>query len=86
MSVKILSFYQDGCMGCLEQESINAEVEAALSVSIESINAKEHPDYISRYSLKVTPTTIIFSDDQVVEKVEGVLHLEEFSALLKKYL
>ena len=73
-------------MGCLVQESINAEVEAALSVSIESINAKEQPDYISRYSLKVTPTTIIFSDDQVVEKVEGVLHQEEFSALLKKYL
>lgn len=86
MSVKILSFYQDGCMGCLEQESINAEVESTLSVSIESINAKEHPDSISTYGLKVTPTTVILVNDSVVEKVEGVLHPEEFSALLKKYL
>lgn len=86
MIVKILSFFQDGCMGCLEQESINEEVEAALSVSIEPINAKEQPDYIGRYSLKVTPTTIILRDDTVVEKVEGVLHQEEFCDLLKQYL
>jgi len=86
MSVKILSFYQDGCMGCLEQEPINAEVASTFPVPIESINAKEHPDSITTYGLRVTPTTVILVDDTVVEKVEGVLHLEEFSTLLKKYL
>lgn len=86
MAVKVLSFYQDGCMGCLEQESINKEVEADLEIEIEAIDAKEHQEYISRYGLKVTPTTIILSDDQVVEKVEGILLQEEFLELLTKYL
>lgn len=86
MVMKILSFYQEGCMGCLEQEPINTEIEEALSVTIESIDAKSSPDYISRYGLKVTPTTVIISDDTVVEKVEGVLHREEFEELVKKYL
>ncbi|MCP1714856.1 thioredoxin 1 [Methanocalculus alkaliphilus] len=86
MVVKILSFYQDGCMGCLEQEPINTEIEEALSVPIESINAKSNPEYISEYQLRVTPTTVIISDGAVVEKVEGVLHREEFEELVKKYL
>jgi len=86
MAVKILSFYQDGCMGCLEQEPINAEIEEALSVTVESIDAKSSPEYISEYKLKVTPTTVIISDGAVVEKFEGVLHREEFEELLMKYL
>ncbi|MCQ1538030.1 thioredoxin family protein [Methanocalculus taiwanensis] len=86
MAVSILSFYQEGCMGCLEQEPINAEVSANMSVSIESIDAKEHPEYIKTYGLKVTPTTVILVDGSMVEKVEGVLHQEEFCDLLKKYL
>ncbi|MDO9540118.1 MAG: thioredoxin family protein [Methanocalculus sp.] len=86
MAVRVLSFYQDGCMGCLEQEPINTDVASTMSISIESIDAKAQPDYIKRCGLKVTPTTIILVDDAVAEKVEGVLHREEFIDLLKKYL
>jgi thioredoxin 1 len=86
MAVRVLSFYQEGCMGCLEQEPINRDVASAVSVPIESIDAKAEPEYIRRCGLKVTPTTIILVDDAVVEKVEGVLHREEFIDLLKKYL
>ncbi|RQD82369.1 MAG: thioredoxin [Methanocalculus sp. MSAO_Arc2] len=86
MAVRILSFYQEGCMGCLEQEPINNEVMETMSVSIESINAQEHQEYISMYGLKVTPTTVILVDDTVVEKVEGLLHADDFCDLLEKYL
>ncbi|HON81920.1 MAG TPA: thioredoxin family protein [Methanoregulaceae archaeon] len=84
--IRILSFFQEGCMACHEQEPINREVEKALSVPIEPLNPLKERSYIEKYSLRVTPTTLILKDGQVVERFEGVVHREQLEDAIKKYL
>ena len=86
MTVRVLCFFQPGCMGCMEQEPINAEVSKALKVTIEEIDAIKNPEYISRFQLKATPTLIIEKDGIAQERFEGVVHAEQLEAVLKKYL
>jgi thioredoxin 1 len=84
--IRILSFFQDGCMACQEQEPINREVENALSVHIEPVNPLKERPYIQKYQLRVTPTIVILKDDTVVERFEGVVHREQLEEAIKKYL
>jgi thioredoxin 1 len=86
MAVRIIFFYQPGCMGCMEQEPINREVEKALNLKIEEIDAVENPQYIKDYQLKVTPTIILIQDGTVRERFEGLVHREQLLDTFKKYL
>ncbi len=86
MVVRIICFYQPGCMGCMEQQPINREVEKALGLTIEEIDAVENPQYIKDYQLKVTPTIILLQDGIVRERFEGVVHREQLLDTFKKYL
>ena len=86
MTVRVICFYQPGCMGCMEQDPVNREVEKALGITIEEIDAVENPQYIREYQLKVTPTLIILVDSMVRDRFEGFVHAETLIASLKKYL
>ncbi|HSQ93192.1 MAG TPA: thioredoxin family protein [Methanoregula sp.] len=86
MAVRILCFYQPGCMGCMEQEPINREVEKVLGIKIEGIDAVEKPQYVKDYQLKVTPTIILLQDGIVRERFEGVVYQEQLLETFKKYL
>jgi thioredoxin 1 len=86
MTLRVLCFFQPGCMGCMEQEPINAEVGRASGLSIEEIDAVKNPQYIREYHLKATPTIIILRDGVEQERFEGVVHTEQLEAALKKYL
>lgn len=85
MAVRVICFYQPGCMGCMEQNPINREVEKNLGVKIEEIDAVKNPQMIMQYGLKVTPTIVILINDGVKERFEGVVHTEQLEATLKKY-
>ena len=86
MAVRIICFYQPGCMGCMEQGPINREVEKVLGLKIEEIDAIANPQYIKEYQLKVTPTIILLQDGTVRERFEGLVHPERLKETLKKYL
>jgi thioredoxin len=73
-------------MGCMEQTPINAEVAKSLSITIEEIDAIKNPQYIGEFQLKVTPTIVILKDGLLKERFEGVVHTEELTAAIKKYL
>ena len=85
MAVRVICFYQPGCMGCMEQTPINREVEKKLSFKIEELDAVKHPELIRQYELKVTPTIVILNNDVVKERLEGVVHAEQLEAVLRKY-
>ena len=85
MAVRVICFYQPGCMGCMEQTPINREVEKKLSFKIEELDAVKHPELIRQYELKVTPTIVILNNDVVQERLEGVVHAEQLEAVLRKY-
>jgi len=86
MAVRVICFFQPGCMGCMEQTPINSEVGKALNVKIEEIDAVKNPQYVRDYLLKVTPTIVIVKDGEVKERLEGVVHSEQLESTLKKYL
>jgi thioredoxin 1 len=86
MTVTVLSFSQQGCMACAEQAPINKAVSNSLGIQIEEIDAIKNPDMIKKFGLRVTPTTIIIRDGNVVERFEGVVQEEELGDALKKYL
>jgi thioredoxin 1 len=86
MALRVLCFFQPGCMGGMEQEPINAEVGKKLGIRIEEIDATKNPAYIKEYQLKATPTIIILVDGVVKERFEGVVHPEQLEVTLKKYL
>ena len=86
MALRVLYFFQPGCMGCMEQAPINAEVAKKLGVTIEEIDAIRNPEHIREYQLKVTPTIIVLVDGVVKERFEGVVHVEQLESALRKYL
>jgi len=86
MALRVLCFYQPGCMGCMEQSPINAEAGKALGITIEEIDAVRNPQYIREYQLKATPTIVVIQDGTVKERFEGVVHAEKLEEVLKKYL
>jgi thioredoxin 1 len=73
-------------MGCVEQVPINREVERALNITIEEIDAIKNSYYIKEFQLKVTPTIVILTEGTVLERFEGVVHTEQLTEALKKYL
>ena len=86
MAVRVICFYQPGCMGCMEQTPINTEVGKALNITIEEIDAIKNPQFIKEYLLKVTPTIVILKEGTLLERFEGVVHTEQLTEALKKYL
>jgi len=86
MAVRVICFYQPGCMGCMEQTPINTEVAKALNITIEEIDAIKNPQYIREFLLKVTPTIVILKEEIQVERFEGVVHTEQLKAAIKKFL
>ncbi len=86
MPVRVISFIQEGCMACTEQEPINREVEKKLGITIEEIDAVKNPHYIKEFQLKVTPTTLVIRDGSVKERFEGVVHPEQLDDAIKRNL
>ncbi len=84
--LRIISFFQEGCMACEEQEPINSEVERSLNIHIEAVNPIRERQYIDQYSLRVTPTIIILSDGEVLERFEGVVHREQLEEAIRRHL
>jgi thioredoxin 1 len=73
-------------MGCMEQTPINEEVAKSLNIVIEEIDAIKNPQYIREFQLKITPTIVILKDGLLMERFEGVIHTEQLSGTIKKYL
>jgi thioredoxin 1 len=86
MAVRVICFYQPGCMGCMEQSPINTEVAKALNLTIEEIDVIKNPQYIREFLLKVTPTLVILKEGILMERFEGVVHTEQLKEAIKKYL
>ncbi|MFY1643027.1 thioredoxin family protein [Methanoculleus bourgensis] len=86
MTVKVISFFQEGCMGCEEQAPVLQEVEKDLGIEIEVIDAVKNPQYIKEYKLRVTPTTLVIEGDEVRERMEGFVHREDLEAAIRRHL
>jgi thioredoxin 1 len=86
MGVAVLCFDQEGCMGCVEQSPINRQVEKALNIQIQEIDAVKNPRFVTQYRLRVTPTIVILKNGEEKTRFEGLVHREELEAAVKEYL
>jgi thioredoxin 1 len=86
MTLTVLCFFQPGCMGCMEQQPINAEISSSMKIAIDEIDVIKNPQYIGQYNLKATPTILIIRDGEEKERFEGVVFAEQLETVLKKYL
>jgi len=86
MGVAVLCFVQKGCMGCSEQAPINREVEKGLGIRIEEVDVVKNPGFVSRYRLRVTPTTILLQNGEERRRFEGLVHREELEDAVRAYL
>ena len=84
--LQVITFFQDGCMACKEQEQINSEVETSLNIHIEAINPLQERNYIDEYNLQVTPTIVIIKDGKVAGRFEGVVHREQLEDAIRNLL
>lgn len=84
MSIRVICFFQEGCLGCEEQSPINREVSANLGVDLEEIDAVKNQQYIREFNLKVTPTIVIIADGKEKKRFEGVVHREELEAAIRQ--
>ncbi|MCK8518973.1 thioredoxin family protein [Methanoculleus sp. 7T] len=73
-------------MGCEEQAPILLEVKKDLGIEIEEIDAVKNPQYIKKYNLRVTPTTLVVEDDTVRERMEGLVHRDDLEAAIRRHL
>ena len=55
MAVRVICFYQPGCMGCMEQTPINTEVAKSLNITIEEIDATKNPQLHQGISVEGNP-------------------------------
>lgn len=86
MALRVINFYQEGCMGCEEQTPVLREVEKDLGIKIEEIDAVKNPGYIKTYNLRVTPTTLVLEGDDVRERMEGFVRREDLEAAVRRHL
>jgi thioredoxin 1 len=86
MGIAVLCFDQEGCMGCVEQSPINRQVEKALHIEIQEIDAVKNPRFVAQYHLRVTPTIIILQNGVEKRRFEGLVHREELEAAVREYL
>ncbi|MDI6866360.1 thioredoxin family protein [Methanoculleus sp.] len=86
MVIRVICFYQEGCMGCEEQTPILREVEKDLGIEIEEIDAVKNPEYIRTYNLRVTPTILVVADGGVKERMEGLVHREDLEAAIRRHM
>jgi thioredoxin 1 len=86
MTLRVISFFQEGCMACMEQDPINKEVETTLGIKIESVNPLKNRSYITEFGLKVTPTIIILKDGVIKKRFEGVVHREQLEEAIRTCL
>ncbi|MCQ8893212.1 MAG: thioredoxin family protein [Methanolinea sp.] len=85
MAIRVLYFFQDGCMACHEQEPILAEVEKLLGFSAERIDPLRERAYIRKYRLTVTPTILIERDGAEVARFEGLVHREQLEEAVRAH-
>ena len=84
MAVRVINFYQEGCMGCEEQAPVLDEVRQRLGIVIEQIDAVKNPQYIKKYRFR-QPHTLVIEDYKVRERMEGFVHREDLEAAIRRH-
>lgn len=84
--IKILDFYADWCNPCKQLSPILEEIERTLDyVTIQKINVEEDIEAANSYGIRNIPTLLILKDDNLVDKIIGMVPKEKILNTINKW-
>lgn len=85
MVLRMVFFFQEGCMACQEQEPILSEVERNTHLIAERINPLRERSAMHEFRLSVTPTILIMNNGTEVKRFEGLVHREQLEEAIRRH-
>lgn len=81
----LVDFYATWCGPCRMMAQILEQVNAQMSASLQivKIDSDKYPQLASQYGIEALPTLILFKNGQPVDKIEGVLRVEQLMGRLQ---
>ncbi|MER2063058.1 MAG: thioredoxin family protein [Alkalibacterium sp.] len=82
----LIHFWSDFCGPCKAQSRVLEQLEDKYrtSICIGSINIQDHLDWAEAFSIRSTPTVLIFSKGELSARLTGVHSLSRLENVLSK--
>lgn len=85
MELKILDFFASWCGPCKTMASILEEVEKETGIKVQKINVDEEDEHTEQYGIRNIPTLIFIKNDEVIDKIVGVVKKEILINKINEY-
>jgi len=73
-SVALVEFYTDGCGICQSMEPVLSNLARGLSIPIGTVNPRDDPPLIDRFTVQSVPLFVLFVDgDPVARRADGFI-------------
>lgn len=84
----MVDFFATWCGPCQMFSPIVEQVEDKYDgdLTVVKVDIDENSDIAEKYTIQSVPTTILFKNGEVVERVSGLLSLSQCSDLIEKHL
>ncbi len=84
----LVDFYATWCGPCQMMAGILEQVNARLNqrLKVVKIDTEKYPKLASRYQVAALPTLVLFKNGQIVNRLEGVLPVEQLIQWLQPHL
>lgn len=80
----LVSFHADWCGPCQEMEEPIAELGAAVTAPVLTVNVESLPQLAARYNVRTIPTFLGFAGGAVSERLVGVQEKPHLRAILEE--
>lgn len=75
----VLELYTDGCSICASMEPILTNVARATDAVVATVNPRDDPPLVDRFSVQSVPKFVLFVDGEpVAERAEGFVPNDDF--------
>ena len=82
--MKLIKFGADWCTHCKEQDTILEKFDA---IPVEVIDCdNDTDDLCGKYNIMSIPTMLLIDNDEVVERINGVISLDDLNNKIKVHL
>jgi tRNA U34 2-thiouridine synthase MnmA/TrmU len=86
MGILIHWFRHEGCPGCEEQKSLIKNVAEQIGIPVREFDISERPEYVRKYHLSITPTTLIMVNAEEKIRFERLVTSDELKDAIQRYL
>ena len=82
----LLELYTDGCSICASMEPILTNVARATDAVVATVNPRDDPPLVDRFSVQSVPKFVLFVDgDQIADRAEGFIPNDDMVAWVESH-